>query len=241
MRANALPESRVVEIWQNHLPGRNDLITEGGETLRIIYPGRINDDRGSDFLDAVITSGRRLIKGDIEVHVKSSSWWGHGHHRNPDYNRVVLHVVFWHDTKIPVNLQNGQKVPTLELQKFINQADQRANSAYLSTNRHIPCRKMTSRWSADATGELLDVAGEARFLTKAADFQAGLTHMEPSQSLYQGIMGALGYAKNKTPMLNLATRLPLQTLHSMTQDKISDQERSTFKAGWKNAVQTVLS
>ena len=101
------------------LPGRTDLVTEEGEPIKIIYPGRINDDRGADLLDAVIATSQGLIRGDIEVHVKSSSWWAHRHHLDPIYNRVILHVVFWHDTETAINLQNGQKVPTLALHKFI--------------------------------------------------------------------------------------------------------------------------
>jgi hypothetical protein len=124
MLVGAFPESRVVAIWQNWLPGRTDLVTEEGEPIKIIYPGRINDDRGADLLDAVITTRQGLKRGDIEVHVKSSSWWAHRHHRDPSYNRVILHVVFWCDTKEATTLQNGQKVPTLALHKYMeNQAD----------------------------------------------------------------------------------------------------------------------
>jgi hypothetical protein len=35
MRANAFPESRVVEIWQSYLPGRTDLVTEDDEPIKV--------------------------------------------------------------------------------------------------------------------------------------------------------------------------------------------------------------
>jgi len=69
--------------------------------------------------------------------------------------------------------------------------------------------------------EFLDSAGEERFLAKATRFQADLAQMEASQSLYQGIMSALGYSKNKLPFLELAGRLPLQRLESI---KLPDAE-----------------
>ncbi|MFC1897395.1 DUF2851 family protein [Chloroflexota bacterium] len=72
--------------------------------------------------------------------------------------------------------------------------------------------------------EFLDSAGEERFLAKAVKFQLDLAPIEASQSLYQGIMGALGYSKNKLPFLELAHRLPLHVLESIAQDKISDTE-----------------
>ena len=87
--------------------------------MKIIYPGRINDDRGADLRDAVIATRQGLIKGDVEIHVKSSGWRAHRHYQDPRYNRVILHVVFWCDTRAVTNLQNGEKVLTLALHKYV--------------------------------------------------------------------------------------------------------------------------
>ena len=106
---NNPPESLIVKIWQHLLSIGTELTTERGKPLKIIYPGRINDDRGADFRDAVLATNRGLIKGDIEVHVKSSDWQAHRHHQDPAYNRVILHVVMWHNTKTATNLQNGKE------------------------------------------------------------------------------------------------------------------------------------
>jgi hypothetical protein len=223
--ANLIPEGYVVNIWQNRVLSRTDLVTEEGEPIRIIYPGRINDDRGADLLDAVIATKQGLRGGDIEVHVKSSSWRAHRHHLDPSYNRVILHVVFWCDAKEATTLQNGQKVPTLALHKFINnQADQHTNSACLSNSWPMPCRNTVNRWNNGVAGEILDTAGEERFLDKVADFQTALSQTEASQSLYQGIMGALGYTKNKYPLVELAHRMPLKRLESVMSGKTSDAE-----------------
>ena len=76
----AFPEKSVVEIWQNYLPGRTDLVTEEGEGISVVYPGMINGDRGADLVGAIIYMGNTYLRGNIEVHIKSSSWWSHGHH-----------------------------------------------------------------------------------------------------------------------------------------------------------------
>ena len=219
-------ESQIVEIWQHLLLDRTALTTQGGEPIRIIYPGRINDDRGADLLDAVVATSQGVRRGDVEVHVKSSSWWAHRHHQDSSYNRLILHVVFWHDTQIDINLQNGQEVPTLALSKYTDQqANHYANFERLSNSLLMPCRNAVGRWNAGVIGEFLDSAGEERFLAKTSEFQKALAQTEGGQSLYQGIMGALGYVKNKPPMLKLARRLPLQILQSMTGGEVSDQER----------------
>ncbi len=222
---NNLPESQVIKIWQCQLLDRTELTTEGGEPIEIIYPGRINDDQGADFRDAVIATRGKLIKGDIEVHVKSSGWQAHQHHRDPVYNRVILHVVMWPDTEMAANLQNGENIPTLALHKYIKSPiSQWAGGEYHLASLGMPCSGAAERLTAGIMAEFLDNAGEARFLAKAAWFQSDLAQTGASQSLYQGIMGALGYSKNKLPMLKLAHRLPLQILESITQGKISNEE-----------------
>ena len=224
-KKNAFPESSIVKIWQHQLLDQTDLTTEEGEPLRIIYPGRINDDRGADLREAIIATRQGLVTGDVEVHVKSSSWWAHRHHQDPVYNRVMLHVVFWHDTEVSTNLQNGETIPTLALYKYAKSpAHGRADYAHMPVNKGIPCHKAVKRFDSGFMGELLDSAGEERFFTRAARFQAELTQAEPGQSFYQGIMSALGYAKNKLPFLELARRLPLDILEGITQGGISDTE-----------------
>jgi len=222
---NNLPESQIVKIWQHQLLDRTGLTTEEGEPIRIIYPGRINDDQGADLLDAVIATSHGLIKGDIEVHVKSSGWRAHHHHQDQTYNRVILHVVMWRDTEVATNLQNGEKVSILALHKYIKSpSSQWPNLAYSPATLNMPCHQAVEHLPTSIIAQFLDSAGEERFLAKAAKFQADLAQMEVSQSLYQGIMSALGYSKNKLPFLELARRLPLQSLESLTQGKISDEE-----------------
>ncbi len=123
------------------------------------------------------------------------------------------------------NLQNGGNIPTLALHKYIKSPlSQWADGEYPSVTSGMPCFRAAERLATGIMAEFIDSAGEARFLAKAARFQSDLAQMGAGQSLYQGIMGALGYAKNKLPMLKLARRLPLQILESMTQGRISDEE-----------------
>ena len=219
-----IPERVVVEIWQ-WLMDRAGLTTAGGEPIRIIYPGRKNDGRGADFRDAVIATSQGTIKGDIEVHVKSSDWRAHRHHQDPAYNRVILHVVMWHNSRAATELHNGETAPILALDKYLEGlSNHRAGSVHPPSGSTMPCLETAKGLANDMLAEFLDSAGEERFRGKAAQFQAELSQMKASQCLYQGVMGALGYVKNKPPMLKLAERLPLQILQSMIRGEASDQE-----------------
>lgn len=195
-----------------------------GEPLKIIYPGRINDDRGADFRDAVITTHKGLAKGDIEIHVNSSDWQGHRHHQDKVYNRVILHVVMRHNSKTATHLQNGKQVPILALNKYIQTALSQLPNLESPTIPYTSCLKITRFSAKTKTMGFIDSAGRERFAIKADRFQTELTRNEASQVLYLGIMEALGYSKNKLPFLEVARRLPIRILESMTQGKISDEE-----------------
>jgi hypothetical protein len=219
-----LPESQITRLCLEKLPGRTDLLTEDDEPVRIIYPGRPNDDRGADLRDAVIDTAGGLVTGDIEVHVRSSGWWAHGHHEDPVYNRVVLHVVFQHDADRAVILQNGRRVPTLALERFVAVPRRPRKPAARPGGWQAPCGGACHILGAGRLGELLDRAGDDRFLAGAAGFGAMASDVEAGQALYRGILRALGYARNKYAMAELACRLPLQALEAAFQPSLTDEE-----------------
>jgi hypothetical protein len=222
--AGNLPERSVVKIWQDCLAGRTDLVTEEDGPIEVVYPGRPNDDRGADLCDAIIATGHGLRRGDVEIHVRSSSWWGHGHHRDPLYNRVILHVVFQRDTEAAATLQNGRRVPTLTLAKYITDTAGWDAGSYPLSRHPMPCRVMIDRRGPGFLGSILDMAGDQRFQARVVDFKQQLSQAAAEPVLYQGIMGALGYVKNKVPMLALARRLPLSRLSAAVPAEISDDE-----------------
>jgi hypothetical protein len=226
-------ESQVIHLFQEYLPTRTDLLTEDGEPVRIIYPGRPNDDRGADLRDAVIATADGLVTGDIEVHVRASGWFLHHHHEDPIYNRVALHVVFQKDIDRAVILQNGRRVPTLALERFVT-APQRSMKRGVRPGRwQAHCGGAGRRFHIDQFGKILDAAGDARFLAAAAGFGAAVSPIEVGQSLYRGVLRALGYARNKHPMVELAGRLPLRRLESLLAPGLPD-------ADWLALCQAIL-
>ena len=223
--SNNFSESQLIKVWQNQLLDRTELVTEDGERIEIIYPGRLNDEQGADFRDAVIATSKGLLKGDIEIHVKSSDWKNHCHHQNPAYNRVILHVAMWNNTGTNTKLQNGTEVPILALNKHTEITDNQCPSptSCLITSR-VPCLNIVQRLNGQTITELLARFGEERFFNKVSRFRGDLNKTEANQSLYQGIMEALGYSKNKLPFFELARRLPIHILESIGKRATSDRE-----------------
>jgi hypothetical protein len=211
-----LPESKVLQIWQD-CAGRDDLATEEEGAVKVLYQGRLNDSSGADFRDAVIQTGQGLLTGDIEIHTKTSNWWTHRHHLDPLYNRVILHVVLRHDVRRSVTLENGRSVPTLALHKFFDGHSPLHASI-------MPCNRTGKIQDIKYLLNILEEAGEKRFQSRAAGYQAVSSPEEAGQALYRGIMAALGYAQNKHQMTELASRMPLHRLESLVTAEMPDTE-----------------
>ncbi len=217
--ALAMPESRLVQIWQDTIRHRADLRTTGNEPVKIIYPGRPNDGRGADLKDAIIATGEGILCGDIEIHVNSSDWRAHGHHADKSYNPVILHVVYRDDAGRAATLENGLEVPTLALSGYAEeQAGGRLTSAFTPETPR-PCRQ-----NPPDAGRRLDEAGDARFKFKAAGFQQDIQEFGAEPALYRGLMTGLGYSKNKIPMAALAEAVPLPDLYKIAAGDVSDTD-----------------
>lgn len=201
-------EDLVASMWQQLLG--KELTTEEGEQVRIIYTGRINGDSGPDFRDAIIAvNGSNLMKGDVEIHVKSSDWYNHGHDRDAGYNGVILHVVGSHDCNLATLAQNGRSIPVLCL------PDRLWPQIQAMPYCHLPCFQMVEQVDRQTLKKVLNVSGEERFKQKAAFLQASLRREEAGQVLFRSMMRALGYSKNMKPFEELAHRVPLSFMGKM--------------------------
>ena len=217
-------EKMVTEAWRSLLNTGCKLKTEAGQSLRVIYPGKNSDAPGSDFQDAVIKVNRHLLKGNIELHVKSSDWHKHEHDRNPIYNGVVLHVAWQQDCDSDIKLQNGAVIPTVILERYLE------NNVGTFVSGKVVCSGAAG-YAPDKLLEIVDRAGAARFYEKAARFQNQLKFQDAGQCLYSGIMTALGYARNKEPFRQLAERVPLNVLESLVQENNEDERSLVLLLG----------
>lgn len=100
-------------LWQTKRFDLKALQTTKGEPIRIIHPGIHNLNSGPDFCGARIQIGTTEWAGNVEMHVRSSDWYKHGHQTNRAYNNVVLHVVYEEDRII--NRDTGEPLACLEL------------------------------------------------------------------------------------------------------------------------------
>ena len=111
-------EELLYHIWKFQKFENTKLYTREGERLIILHPGSRNDLAGPDFFNARIELDQQVWAGNVEIHVNASHWFAHAHETNPDYDSVILHVVWEYDAE--VRRTNGSLIPTLVLKDYVD-------------------------------------------------------------------------------------------------------------------------
>ena len=201
-------ERALAQYWRDHGASLPPLECDDGSRLRVLYPGRASASAGPDFRDAVLQrEGGEVLRGDVELHLRRGGWEAHGHQSDRNYNGVVLHVVL-HGGKTPVVLASGRRVPTAAL---FPRTLGRRRTREAPAARPLPLAAMPS--TVERLARTLDREGDARFFEKVRAFAQELQSQgDPSEALYRGLMGGLGYGGNSPAMTRLAEGLPLRAL-----------------------------
>ena len=211
-------------MWREEGPRLPPLDCDDGRRLRVLYPGRPSADAGPDFRDAILlTETGELLRGDVEVHLRPGGWRAHGHHRDRRYNGVVLHVVLWPSSGGgQTTLAMGARVPTVALYPALQQTVGSRRGRRPTAPDLAPAAFLAAAAPSNEqdVGAALEQAGDARFNAKAASFRAHLRQVGgesgwAGQLLYQAVMEALGYSRNREPFLALSEGLPLARLERL--------------------------
>ncbi len=215
--AKPIPERLLARLWQKRTARRAGLTTEGGSKVRVIYPGRPGRSAGPDFRNALLeVEGVGLVQGDVEIHPRQRDWEAHGHGQDPNYNGVVLHAVLQVDAPL-TSLQSGGRARVVSLGPLLEGEDPPAAGPAHSLWGLLGRLGYPRPSSAEALASLLDRAGDARFLDKSACFGSFLGEQDPEQTLYEGLLEALGYRHNQAPFLKLAARAPYLAVRQASQ------------------------
>jgi Protein of unknown function (DUF2851) len=113
-----MKESFLHYLWKYKKFKFDDLKTIDGELVTIINSGQYTQQAGPDFFNAQLFIDNQKWAGNIEIHLKSSDWYLHKHELDTNYDNVILHVVWEHDTEI--FRQNNTTVPVLELKNYVS-------------------------------------------------------------------------------------------------------------------------
>ena len=197
------------------------LRSRDGQAIRVLFPGRANSGPGPDFTGALIAlGGDEVRRGDVELHLKASSWSGHGHHLDPNYDAVMLHVVLFDDGG-PARTHVDRIVPVLALGPLLALPPGGGQSL-----RGGPCMRPDAiRPSAEVVARLIEAAGRARFATRAASWEAEWATKPPEDSLLRALLRAVGLGRNAAACAALADALDGTTLEQLLSRSGDDAAR----------------
>ena len=97
-------------IWKNQSLTGILLESEKGSSIQVLDPGIHNQNSGPDFFNSKISIDGTIWAGNVEIHINASDWMKHGHHNDPAYDSIILHVVYYNDCII--TRSNNHPVPT---------------------------------------------------------------------------------------------------------------------------------
>lgn len=198
-------------LWKfRHLD--TELLLESGESLLILSPGTQNTDGGPDFFNARIRIDNTTWAGNVELHIKSSDWYRHDHHKDDAYRNAILHVVYEND--IQVTYPDGQGIPTLVVK---NRFSPRLYEKFMmlgSGTQWIPCynqlpeQKISgfSLWSpALVTEKFITRTHSIRLLWDSAQYNW-------DEAFYRQIAWCFGFRVNNLAFELLAKSLSLKII-----------------------------
>ncbi len=187
-----------------------EVATTDGQCLKIVFPGHWTHGHGPDFRDAMIERpDGSLTTGSVELHHRSSDWVRHGHHTDPAYNDVILHIVTSDDTNETRTLA-GTTVPTAILrvpEEQLRAVQMRDPAVWARFGGSVCAPALAAERPAEITS-LIAALGDTRFDQRVTRFESELALAAPSDVLVPALFDAFGYTRNRDQMRLLAERAP---------------------------------
>ena len=195
-------------LWKHRMWHWEGTKLVDGRDFELLDPGCQNLDAGPDFFNGKIKVDGVEWAGNIEIHVKASDWYRHGHDRDLGYSNVVLHVVAVDDARI--SRHDGSEVPQVVMtfpKQFFN--------VYSRLAAETPALRCSGRLgdidSLTMTDWLESLAIER--LQEKANRITGIldaTEGDWEQACFATLARGLGFGLNAEPFEMLGRNVPLK-------------------------------
>ncbi len=207
-------EKMLQFILENNFYNASILRTVCGKVIQIKCLGIANPDQGPDFIHSRVLVEDAEWAGNIELHVKTSDWRLHRHHLDKNYNNVVLHVVWQHDT------EDFFHSPVLVLRNFIKED---WYQAYLKKNIEggkRPCKLSSSAIQQQSTFRWLHELGEKRLNQKTENIleELKLVDGDWEEVAWRTIARNFGYRVNAEAFYKVACSLSYKLIKKLKHD-----------------------
>lgn len=194
-------------IWKHRILPAGPLHDTAGHEVEIVDPGTRNTGGGPDFLNAKVRIGGVMWAGNVEIHLRSSDWFRHGHDTDPAYKGIVLHVAQCVDRDIRTS--DGATPPQLQLDvpQYV-----RENYEELSRTDDFPrCHRVLPDIPAMKVHAWMDALLAERLRGKAEQVAARVRHTggDWERAAFVTLARNFGFGLNGDSFERWAFRLPL--------------------------------
>jgi hypothetical protein len=160
-------EDLLQYTWKHKLFPLHELKTTDGKTVEVIDPGLQNRNAGPDFFNAKVNIGGTLWVGNVEVHLKASDWYQHGHDRDPRYDNVILHVC----EQVNTDVQDSRGAFITQMQLDVPKDVREHYQELLVADRYPPCYKIIPSMTPLTLHAWLSALTTERLERKTVDIQ----------------------------------------------------------------------
>jgi len=242
-----IPERLIQKIWLRGEFEKDALRATDGGSIRILSPGKWNlSGEGPDFLGAEIEIAGSTVLGDVEIHFRSSDWHAHGHHENPSFERVILHVILFplsdHENRNPAITNLGFQPPTLVVLPLLYESlEEYAERDAIQNLSGVHSEEILADWleiNLDERRARLFEHGRARWAKKLAHAKKRLSGEDWSEACHQFALEILGYRRNRAPMSAISlshTLSELSVSHMNAETLFCEREEEWKLAGLRPA------
>jgi Protein of unknown function (DUF2851) len=202
------PEALLQYAWQHRRYQATSLLTTDRQPVVIVRLGQRNSGAGPDFVQAQVRIGKLEFHGHVELHVRGTDWYTHGHDTDPAYNPVVLHVVGQASTKKPLR-SDGTSIPELVLGDRLDADLLVAYGKLVAQNDQLPCAAQFPTVDPFVRKMWFASQGHARLLEKADQHRSTwqAAGADWRQALFVALAGAIGGPTNRAAFENLAMQV----------------------------------
>lgn len=204
-------EHLISHLWKYRLYNK-ELFTTTGLPVTVIKPGEQQSHAGPDFFNARIRIGETLWAGNVEIHVKSSDWYRHGHQSDRSYDNVILHVVYESDTEIIQD--NLLVVPTVSLSNQMDRSIFERITDLRNSTAEIPCGESLGQLESVVMKSWLDrmLVERLEHKSRLVDLALCANRNDWEDAFFQLLARNFGFKVNALPFEMLARVLPRKLL-----------------------------
>lgn len=203
-----MPELLLHYIWLQRVFDAFPQYTTDGKLIEVLNVGKHNLHAGPDFFNVQLRIDGMLWVGNVEIHISASDWKRHGHHLDPAYDNVILHVVKRSDKE--VFNSKGERIPQCELvyPKVENQLERILVDRISLCNQRIA--ENPSLLQDDWKRFLLQERMSKK--TDAIGQLLALSHNHWEEAFYVTLAHNFGFHTNGLPFEMMARQTPLAYL-----------------------------